>query len=73
MQELCDNAVGTCFNVFNIVPIRYKTQETCDRVVSDHFILIFCSDRYKTQNLCDETFDDCLAGLTFISYLFVAK
>ena len=48
-------------------PIKYKTQEMCDEVISeDPFTRIYCTDRYKTQKMCDEAVDDCLAALKFI-------
>ena len=37
------------FFVFDCIPDRYKTQEMCDRVVSeDHFLIVYCPDQYKT-------------------------
>ena len=32
---MCDKAVNICFFAFNFIPGWYKTQEMCDRVVSE--------------------------------------
>ena len=46
-----------------LFPDQYKTQENCDRVVSeDPFLIVYCLDNYKTQIMCDEAVDDCLAA-----------
>ena len=38
------------FFVFDSIPNQYKTQEMCDRVVSeDVFLIVCCPDKYKTQ------------------------
>ena len=34
-QEICDIAVNRCAFVFDSIPDWYKTQEMCDRVVSE--------------------------------------
>ena len=40
------------FIVFDTNPDLYKTQETCDRVVSeDPFLIAYCPDKYITQNV----------------------
>ena len=71
---MCDKAVDNYFNVFHSVPIRYKTQEMCDRVPSeDPFILTFSSDRYKTQKVCDETFNYFLTAFKSFPDLFVTS
>ena len=62
------------FSVFDSVPDWYKTQEWCDRVVSeDPLMLLYYLDIYKTQRICDETVDYCLAPFKFISDLFVTS
>ena len=44
-QEMCHKAVNTCFIVFSSVSDWYKSQEMCERVVSEGpFVLIFCND-----------------------------
>ena len=60
------------FFIFVSIPDGYRTQEMCDKVVSEDLILIVCySDKYKTQRMCDEAVDDCLAVLKFIPDWFV--
>ena len=55
------------FFVFFSIPDPYKTQELCDRVVSeDPFLRIYCSDKYKTQRVCNEAVVDSLATLKLI-------
>ena len=52
------------FFVFDFIPDRYKTQKTCDRVVSeDPFLIVYCCDKYKTQRMCDEAVYYSLASL----------
>ena len=34
-QEICNKAVNRCFFVFDSIPDQYKTQEMCDKVVSE--------------------------------------
>ena len=44
-QEMCHKDVDTCFIVFSSVSDWYKSQEMCDRVVSEGpFVLIYCND-----------------------------
>ena len=60
--------------VFDSITDRYKTQEMCDRVVSeDPFLIVYCPDKYKTQRMCEEAVDDCLAALKFIPDWFVTS
>ena len=36
------------FLVFDSIPDWYKTQEMCDRVVSEnYFLILYCPDKYK--------------------------
>ena len=52
------------FFVFDFISDRYKTQEMCDRVVSeDPFLIIYWPGEYKTQRMCEEAVDDSLATL----------
>ena len=54
------------FFVFDSIPDCYKTQEMCDRVISeDHFVIVYCPNKYKTQRMWDKAVDDCLAALKF--------
>ena len=60
------------FFVFNFISDRYKTQEMCDRVVSeDPFLIIYWPGEYETQRMCDEAVDDSLAPLKRIFNWFV--
>ena len=60
--------------VFDSIPDQYKTQEMCDRVVSeDPFLIVYCPDRYKTYRMCDEAVDDSQEVLKFIPDWFVAS
>ena len=55
------------FFVFDSIPDWHKTQEMCDRVVSeDPFLLVYHLDKYITQKMCDEAVDDSLATLKLI-------
>ena len=55
------------FFVFDSIPDWYKTQEMCDRVVSeDLFLIKHCPDK-ETQRMCDEAIDDCLVALKIYS------
>ena len=64
-QGMCSKAVN--FFVFDSIPDRYKTQEMCDRAVSeDPFLIVYCPDIYKTQRMRDEAVDDSLAALKLI-------
>ena len=54
------------FFVFYYIPDWYKTQEMCDRGVSeDPFLKIYCPNKYKTQGMCNQAIDDCLGDLNF--------
>ena len=71
---MCNKAVNRCFLAFDSVPDQCKTQEMCDRVVSEHpFFIVYCSDKYKTQEMCDEAADDSLAALKLIPDCFVTS
>ena len=78
-QKMCDNPFNKYFLGFFIfyflaVPVRYKTQEMCDRFISDdHFSITYVPDQYKTQQMCDKAVDDCLAALQFVSDWFVTS
>ena len=55
------------FCVSDSIPDQYKTQEICDRVVSeDPILIVYCPDKYKTQEMCDKAVDDSLAALKLI-------
>ena len=52
------------FFVFDSIPDWHKTQEMCDRLVSeDSFLIVYSLDKFK---LCDEVVDDSLAALKLI-------
>ena len=60
------------FFVFNSIPDQYKTQEMCDRVVSeDRFLIVYCPNQHKTQKMCDKAVNDFLAALKLIPDQFV--
>ena len=41
----------------------YKTQEMCDKVISEDPCWIrYVPDQYKTQKMFDKAVDDCLAA-----------
>ena len=45
---MCDNAIDTCAFVSDYVPDCYKTQEMCNKVLSEeYFILKCCPDGYQ--------------------------
>ena len=51
VSEMCDTLVNTCVFVFHSVFDLYRTQEICERVVSeDSFMIIYCPYKSKTQN-----------------------
>ena len=52
---MCDKAVDKCSFVFDSVFHQNKTQEICDKIVSeDPLRLKYCHDRYKTKEMCDK-------------------
>ena len=60
--------------MFFYIPDRYKTQEMCDRIISDDpFSIRYVPDQYKTQQMCDKAVDDCLAALKFVPDWFVTS
>ena len=63
------------FFVPDAIPDQYKTQKTCDIVVSVYpFLIIYCPDKYKTQRMCDEVVDDSLVALELIpNWIFARK
>ena len=51
--------------MFDSVPSQYKTQEVCDKIVSDDpFNLKYCHDWFQTQKICNKVADDFLPALT---------
>ena len=71
---MCDTRVNTFVFVFHSVHDLHKTQEICDRVVSEEsFMIIYCPCRYKTQNMCNEAAADCLKALKLIPDWFVTS
>ena len=73
---MCDEAADRCIFVFEFdsTPDQYKTQEICDRVVSeDRFLIVYCSDTDKTQRMCDQAADYSLAPLKLILDWFVTS
>ena len=60
------------FFVFDSIPDCHKTQEMCDKVVSeDPFLIAYCPDKSKTQIMCDKAVDDSPAALKLIPNWFV--
>ena len=56
-----------CIFVFYSVPNLYKTQEMCDKAVSNNtFMIKYCLGRYTTQEMCDKAVDDFLSALKFV-------
>ena len=77
-QKLCDKVLDKVVNIyfflFYSLPDLYKTQEMCDRAVSeDPFLIVYCPNKYITQKVCDESVDDPLAALKFIPDWFVTS
>ena len=67
--KLSINVLFHCF----YIPDRYKTQETCDRIITENpFSIRYVPDQYKTQ-MCDEAVDDSLAALKFVPVWFVTS
>ena len=63
LNALCGEAASIFF-VFDSIPDWYKTQEMCERVVSENsFLIVPCPYKYKTQRMCDEAVDDSLEAL----------
>ena len=47
---MCDKAVDTYLSITEYVLDGFKSQEMCDKLVSDDlFKLKYCHDRYNTQ------------------------
>ena len=60
--------------VFDSVPDPYKTQEICDKVVSNEpSMLKYCLDSYKIQEMCNKAVDACLSALKTSSWLVCFK
>ena len=46
---MCDEAFNGCFLAFIYIPDRHKTQEMCDRGISENpFSIRYFPDQYKT-------------------------
>ena len=55
------------FFIFISISDRCKTQDICDRVVSENpFLIVYCPDKYETPRMCDEVVYDCLVASKFI-------
>ena len=53
---------------------QYKTQQMCDRIISDDpFWIRYVPDQYTTQQMCDKAADDCLAVLKLVPDWFVTS
>ena len=53
--SLCHKAFNKPFLAFFYIRDGHKTQETCDRNISDDpFSLKYVPDQYKTQQMCDD-------------------
>ena len=49
---MCDKAVGKCLFVFYSVPNQHKTQEICNKFVSeDPFTLKYCHIDIRLKNV----------------------
>ena len=72
-QEMCDKAVKCPF-VFDSVSSQCKTQEMCDKIVSeDPFKLKYCHGRCKTLEMYNKAADDFLPTLKFVPDWFVTS
>ena len=63
---MCTRAVNTCSFVFDSVPNRYNTHETCIRAVDNPFTIKYVPDQYKTQDMGDKAVDDHPDALEFV-------
>ena len=62
------------FIYFFCISDRYKTEEICDKIISDDsFSLRYLPEQYKAQQLCDETADDFLPTLDVVPDWFVTS
>ena len=60
--------------MFDSVPDQCKTQEICDKIVSEYpFKLKYCHYRYKTQKVCEKAPDYFLLALKFLPDWFVTS
>ena len=60
--------------VFYSILDQYKTQEMCDRVVSeDPFSLRYVPNQYKTHKICEKAVDDGVTALKFVPDWFVTS
>ena len=72
-HEMCDKPVRIHF-VFDSIHAWYKTQEMCDRVVSqDPSLIVYSPDKYKTQRMCDKSVSDSLTAIKYIPDWFVTS
>ena len=53
---MCDEAVNTYHFVFDFVPVWYKTQEICDRVVSEDPFMIKYLKKFHDALLANTLF-----------------
>ena len=66
---MCHKSVDDYFIALEFIPDRYKTQEMCDRIISDDpFSLGYAPDK-----ICDEAVTDFIRTLGFVSYWFVTS
>ena len=48
---MCGKPLDRCYFALVYVADWYKTQEMCDRYVSeDPFLILYCPDKYKNSN-----------------------
>ena len=66
---MCHKSVDDYSIALEFIPDRYKTQEMCDRIISDDpFSLGYAPDK-----ICDEAVTDFIRTLGFVSYWFVTS
>ena len=66
--------VDTCHFVFDSVLDWCKTQEMCDKVISeDRFMLKYCPDKSNTQEMGDKAVKAFLPALKFVPDWFVTS
>ena len=71
INPVIKQAIDRCPFVFDSVLNQYKTQEMCDKIISeDPYKIQFCHNRYRSQEICNKVVH-FLPALKFVPDWFV--
>ena len=72
-QEMCNKAMRTMPNVFQLIPFHFKTQGMCTKAIEANPLRLYhVHDDFKTQGLCNDAVEE-KPSLQYVPDYFVTQ